>query len=577
MSRKGKRSRKRKATQPREGAPKGTASPAAAKAHGRRRWVAPTAIIGAATLWALLTIGPVGLTWDESIYAGFVVRYLNWFQVGGQSQLTGGNVWFLFGTFGAGQVHPPLGKLVMCFFLNLLYADLPLYLCLRVASVFWYGVALTSTYFLVRTSAGRRAALCAVASLALMPRFFGHAHIAALDMPVAALWVTTALFARLSLKRRVYALPLGVVFGLALLAKVNALFIPLALVPWLVGMGGRRAAWPIAAMAVLGGVLFLAGWPVLWYEPVAGTARYLVDKLGYSGRVFQAAAVQANPRLWVVRCLIELVAPTGRSVIPVYYLGRTWGTPAAPWHYSVVLLIATTPLAMTAAIGYLLFRRRRLAVPRRPFVWFVLMNLFYSVAPFLRPGTPKYDGVRLFLSALPFLAVLAGMGLARGWEAIRAALARRHARETRLIPVLFWMWQVMVIAWLQPDYLSYYSGTVGGVWGAHKLGFETTYWGDTVTDGALKFASANARPGDVVLMCPTGLFVPDQLQHIYERLPAGVKATAVAGPRDWDVLILIPRQGMFQPWMWELYRKGEPAWEARLMGVPQCQVFVRRR
>ena len=54
---------------------------------------------------------------------------------------------------------------------------------------------------------------------------------------------------------------------------------------------------------------------------------------------------------------------------------------------------------------------------------------------------------------------------------------------------------------LYPHLLSYYSGLVGDISGATRLGFETTYWCETYSE-TLETLNAQARPGDVIWIDP---------------------------------------------------------------------------
>lgn len=558
------------------GSRRATPRAAAGKAVVSRGAYAPAVIIAAAVIWSALAAFSVTLTWDESIYAGYVARgYIPWLQAvwrgGAASQAWSTRA--LWSVFEQGQAHPPLGPLAMALPSMLFDGIFPFYICERFASVVWFGIALWAAYRLALRGGGRGAALCGLGALALMPRFFGHSHLAALDMPAAATWTLTALAARLSLRRRRYAPLLGLAWGLALLTKVNALFLPAALVPWLLLCGRRRALWPLACLFVIGPLVMVAGWPSLWHDPVLGIARYLADKAGHPSWLLNPALAAARPVHWLQGLLTELGGKTGRVAIPVLYLGRVYSDPPAPWHYPLVLMIATTPLGILGGAVFFFLRRRVRGWARRPFVLFTALNIAGAVAPFMLPGAPVYDGVRLFLPALPFVAILAGMGLARAWRQVRS---RRgwSARRARPAAAAFWAWQVLLLAWMQPCWLSFYGGGVGGVWGAWKLGFETTYWGDTVTAAALDYVNRNAPAHSTVLIGPSGDFVPPYLQY-YGQLSPNLKVTTNLAEKDWSYFVLVPRQGMLPDWALRLYREGRPVWEFRIMGVPQCMIFAR--
>lgn len=80
-----------------------------------------------------------------------------------------------------------------------------------------------------------------------------------------------------------------------------------------------------------------------------------------------------------------------------------------------------------------------------------------------------------------------------------------------------------------PCHLSYYSLLAGGLAGAERLGFEVTYWGDTVREPMLAEA-ARLLPGKPVLFAPN--LAPFQAPAINVTSPALRQAgTSLIG---WD-------------------------------------------
>jgi hypothetical protein len=113
------------------------------------------------------------------------------------------------------------------------------------------------------------------------------------------------------------------------------------------------------------------------------------------------------------------------------------------------------------------------------------------------PWAPKYDGVRLFLPAFPFLAVLTGVGL----EAIFRWVGRWRERWRRAgvtAAGVLLLAQGAGLIWAWPFHLTYYNMLVGGLGGAQKLGFETIYWGEAFDRQAwAALEQLAARPGRI--------------------------------------------------------------------------------
>src|SRR5690606_20983717 len=147
------------------------------------------------------------------------------------------------------------------------------------------GVGLA--YLWVARVRGRLAGAVAAASLALMPRFFHHAHLACFDGPVVGMW-TLAAYAYHRAGEKGGALrhlAAGIAFGLALETKHNAWFLPIvccvhalsvvALTPAeLRGKRAKRATATLVAMAVFGPLTFYALWPWLWHDTWARLEQY---------------------------------------------------------------------------------------------------------------------------------------------------------------------------------------------------------------------------------------------------------------------------------------------------------------
>ena len=119
-------------------------------------------------------------------------------------------------------------------------------------------------------------------------------------------------FARGITDRR-WAVAAGVLFGAALLTKINAVFIPLPLILWAALAHRKKAILPAALLLGIGAVVFFAGWPWLWYGTAARLREYLFE------------------------------TTLNRAVVAVYYLGKIYSERYAPWHYPFVLTLFTVP------------------------------------------------------------------------------------------------------------------------------------------------------------------------------------------------------------------------------------------
>lgn len=170
--------------------------------------------------------------------------------------------------------------------------------------------------------------------------------------------------------------------------------------------------------------------------------------------------------------------------IEIFYLGRKF-IYSLPWHNGVVLLAVTIPTIVAGLFAAGLIRSVWLWRRDSLRLYFVLHMLTLPVFRML--PTPAHDGVRLMLPAFFFVAGIAGWGfglIVRLAERLRVEDYSVHtvpavASVLLFASPLYWLWQS------HPFELSYYSGLIGGLPGAHRIGFEPTYWYDAVTPDVL--------------------------------------------------------------------------------------------
>lgn len=512
----------------------------------RPRWwlAAPLGVI--AFLAVALTARDPGLTWDEAIYCGRAAHYLNWFQdLSAASFGPEAVAW----TWSAHD-HPPLGCLWIAGAFVLFGPFCDMLTAARLGAAVLFGLTLAVIFLWAAARRGDRAGLLASALFLLMPRVFAHAHFANLEMLTLLLWLLTVAAFERGIENRVWSVLCGIFFGLALLAKVNGVFLPLVLVPWGLLFHGRRALRNIGCMALLGPALFFLGWPVLWHFPVTGLEAYLLDK-------------------------------TRRMVIPVQYLGRLYRDRFAPWHYPCVMLLATTPLPILvgAAAGTAAAVRRLCARWRAAAGDALLLGAgAFPLLLLAQPGVPKYDGIRLLLPALPFLAMFAADGLLDTWDRCRAAAGpgQPPRRWPAAAAALLGLWLLLPVCLFHPHQMAYYGELTGGPAGARRLGLETTYWGDTLDRRALAFLNQHVPADGAVALVAAGEFVWESYVLLGEvRRDIRLVPFQAGG---WDYLVVIPRQGLWDEQVHAWVATREPVWSHRLPApgwVPVCLIYRR--
>ncbi|MFQ5731020.1 MAG: ArnT family glycosyltransferase [Planctomycetaceae bacterium] len=370
--------------------------------------------------------------------------------------------------------HPPLGRLWIGLWHRAVANDdqVPFSIAAgRVGSAVAFGL----TVFLVGLATARwygtAAGLFASLALATMPRVFGHAHLAALEtftnLTFAAAVLSVAAFWKKQAPGWKTAVLTGALFGLALLSKMQAVFLPIPVAVWALWRYRARAILPLAIFGGIAFAVFFVGWPWLWLDPMSHLLEYFAST-------------------------------TERASLHAFYMGAQYVDREVPWHYPFVMFLVTVPVGWQLAGMFGSFKsasdpddcwRRRLLGGA----------MLLPLIAFAVPGVVVYDGVRLFLVVFPLWAVFVGRGAAAVFDRLRQRRSRVLA--VALIVALIGIQSVPLFL-IRPCCLSYYNAFVGGTWGAEKLGFEMNYWGDAVTPEFLDGVADAAPAGSTVDVVP---------------------------------------------------------------------------
>jgi hypothetical protein len=247
-----------------------------------------------------------------------------------------------------------------------------------------YAIALA-----VRGSVG--VASLSALTLALMPQFIGHSQNNPKDLP--ALFACTLLVAsalRVGQRGRWRDVVGGAIaLGIALTTRVlSPIFLAIPTVWLLVArrreLLERRRAYLF--FVVLGGAAALVFWPALWADPV--------------GRLLQSGESLSS----------------FSYTDPVLYLGEIYSGDAVPWHYTLVHVLATTPvtfclLASIALLGLASEARRGSRLEP-----LTLLGAMWVALPLILESMvgARYDAARHVLVILPGLAMLVAAGAETG-------------------------------------------------------------------------------------------------------------------------------------------------------------------
>ncbi|MCE9667546.1 glycosyltransferase family 39 protein [Myxococcus stipitatus] len=321
-----------------------------------------------------------------------------------------------------------------------------------------------------------------------------------------------------------------------------------------------RALVPIAAMAVLGPILFYLHWPYLWHHPVDRTAWYL------------AFHAKHNHYAW-------------------FYLGTLLREPPFPLAYVVVKTALTVPtslfapmvtglVALAARVGLTRFERTRAWVTRPVTMAEALVgvNAVTSILIISHPQVPHFGGVKHWFPSMVFLGLLAGEAVARGCAALWERLRTRWASLpwTAVAAPVFAVLLAPALAYsahVFPYGTAAYSELAGGAAGAATLGMQRQFWSSHVT-GVLPWINAHAKPGARLFLHEVhgGSFRDYQRNGMLRE-----DLRAVGSPFDADIVAYQYHQEFREHEFltWQAFGTRTPAMGLYLDETPQVVVYVR--
>lgn len=392
--------------------------------------------------------------------------------------------------FGYNHEHPVLMKTLFGLSHRILHDRLGWLdshvLAYRMPSIVMAGLATWVTYLLGAMIAGAGVGIVAGLAFLFMPRVFFHSHFACFDGPVTFMWVLIVYTWLRALRSRRWAIASGVALGLGLATKLNTFFVPFLLLfvtlfdlwsfkrrtgAWKAEGEARGPAtyalWTAASMIVLGTGVFFAHWPWLWFDT------------------------------W--KRLQEYVAFHSHHVnYPVAYLGTLWYDPPFPVHFPFVMSLTTLPVATILlsliGLGGLWMAGWRKVNEKQDAPPVEVAYLANLAVPFLiiaMPMTPIFGGIKHWMTAMPFLAVAAGLGTER---VLRGMLGGTSPRTWAVSSVGALMLVPAAQATLRNAGYgeAYYNELVGGAPGAAELDLPRNFWG-YATQGALPALNARAE------------------------------------------------------------------------------------
>ncbi len=433
-----------------------------------------------------LPVGP-GVTLDEPINVTHGIYLFNAAMRHGPLLFTPAGARAVFGADDYLADHPPLGRLCigaaheftawLIGGAELSAINLP---AARLASCLAFALTVLLAAEFSRRRYGAGTAIAVAVALMLMPRVVAHARLASLETFTSVAWLAALLpvlawWTRDEPPTNRQAAVSGVFFGLLLLTKIQGILLPPLIVAWAFWQYRVRAIRPLAVWGFVAAVVLFAGWPWLWLDPVDNTIAY-----------FRRAS--------------------DRLTLYAWYFNHRYTDKAVPWHFPFVMTALTVPASVLLAIGWRVLRRAtsgKLLFADIDRVDLLLsLSIAWPLIVFSLPGTPVYDGTRLFLVIMPPLSLLAGRGLMQMFACVRqesgAPKAARVAAGACLALIAADL--IFVTQLPGPYAVDYYN--FAGQWvqspSANSPPLEAGYWADALNGDFWKHVPENST----VLVAP---------------------------------------------------------------------------
>ena len=523
--------------------------PQAPRAGARLLWAAILA--GITLAWLVPDLDRPGVTWDEPEYFASARRIQAW--VGDLAAAPSAAI--QPDAIGAAwdppehdyfNPHPPVYKEGMALTEAVFGSVLGSVAGFRLSSAVLFAVLVAAIVWTVSGVAGIVAGISAGVTLLLMPRVFGHAHLATTDMPLTCLWtIATLAFAGFLRRGGGWRLAVAAVaLGLAMGTKFTGWLLPVPLLVWAV-LERRWWSWLVLVPCAL--VVSYAAVPIAWHEPLDVVARLFDESVNR-----------------------DRMAP-----FATFYFGTAYPY-VVPWHQSIVMTLFTVPvgiLSLSLVGAFDSVRSRSILRPEDPCVALArlcLLQIGFFLALMALPSSPNHDGVRLFLPMFPFVAVLGGLGFSRLFGFLRDRIDERGTvLGGLLLGIVFFLpawWQTNHVS---PYYLSYYNELIGGLPGAARAGMEVSYWYDAMTPEFLARVEQELPEGATLGTWPTWKYF-EELQAM-GRLRSDIRIS-----REWPTqyLLLLARNSTLRPPFLDVYENVQPVLAVELDGVELAGLYA---
>lgn len=367
-----------------------------------------------------------------------------------------------------GGGHPPLSDILSSLFNKVIFINLGLINDIdsyRIYGIFLSSILVSLIFAWASRVYGFQGGIVAALSLALYPLFWSESHFNnEKDIPETVYWSLMIFFVwRGVVQKKVKdILVSGIFFGLALGTKLNIIFVPLVILPWIIvyilnHINFRKAKilneikkqkkLILAGLFVpfIGFGIFIFTWPYLWQDPVA--------------RILKVAEFYKS-------------IGTTKNVNSEYlgFLGINT--------YPIEWILYTTPLVILffALIG-ILSAFNQIKKEKDQVTLLFLLWLTIPVIRVIIPGSNIYGGIRQIMEFVPALALISGLGA----QSLYNFLIKFRVKNIKLLAFLLiltlFIPLLVKLVSIHPNENVYFNPIIGGLKGAREENIPG--WGNT--------------------------------------------------------------------------------------------------
>ena len=357
----------------------------------------------------LLGTTDMGFCRDEGYYFRAGKSYITWVEKLGHQlfqgkKLTALNRREIEKYWRYNNEHPPLAKLAMgasWWLFSKKLGWMSNSTGFRFPGMLWAALMVLIVFIWGTQVWNARVGFFAAFALMLLPRFFFHAHLAAFDVPISALWLLVVYAFWRSMTDELWALWCGIFFGLALATKHNAWILPAPL-----GIYWLAQSWNKFRIKIMQGDTFQIRFPALPYALftsliIGPIILFMLWPLLWPSNLFQLEAWKGTTFKWLSTYVGFHLHHVNYDA---YYFGILELKPPFPWNFPFGMTIITFPLVTVVLLfGGLWYVVRQQRIGTHVLWWLYLF--FASIISFFRRIIVLVLSFALFLPAI-FLVIL---------------------------------------------------------------------------------------------------------------------------------------------------------------------------